>query len=195
MLNPYSFTIDGDLSRADVVVLATLCRGAKVVEYGVGASTILLSEVANKVISYDTDMNWIMKTQPKIKNNNTELKLILKENGVVKPIVEECDVLFDDGHSLLRAEFLLEFWPYIKKCAILHDSRMTYAGNCVKRFIDAFVANTEPTVGNPNKLPDNHHTGSLERIEWNHLESNMVVLFKRNCTLLYENWKITETQK
>lgn len=194
--NPYICTIDGDLSRADVVVLSLLSKNERVIEFGVGASTLILSQVAKSLKCYDTDINWINKINEKlskIENKTCEPELILIEKNpdVVKSLVEETDVLFDDGHSLLRAPFLLEFWFNIKKYAILHDSKMTYAGNCVKKFIDAFTIKNEPKVGNPG-LPDNPYTGSLDSIHWNYLDSNMVVMKKRNYTLKYENWKVTE---
>jgi hypothetical protein len=191
MINPYTWKIEGDLSRADVLVLTLLCRNKNVIEFGIGGSTILLSQIANKVITYEHDPAWRDKIAPKL-NDKVEIRMIEKNPQAVKGLGEYCDVLFDDGHSLLRAPALLEFWKYIKGYAILHDSRMTYAGNCVKRLIDAFVPNPEITEGNPNKLPDNPYTGSLDTIYWNYLESNMVVLQKRNYILKYENWKITE---
>lgn len=200
MFNPYTWKIEGDLSRADVVVLTLLCRGKDVIEFGIGGSTILLSQVANKVITYEHDIAWIDKIKPRL-GNNCEIRLIDKDKAEqsIKGIGESCDVLFNDGHSLLRAPALLEFWPHIKEYAILHDGRMPYAGNCLKKFIDAFTIKN-PKVDEPGfdaskanpGLADNPYTGSLEAVYWNYLESNMVVMKKRNCTLLYENWKITE---
>ena len=192
MFNPFICKIDGDLSRADAVVLTQLCRNKDVVEFGVGASTIIISQVAKSLISYDTDINWIEKIKSKV--DNVEFRLIEKDAKAMDSKGFECDVLFDDGWSVLRAPFLMEFWFYIKEYAILHDSRMTYAGNCVKRFIDAFEKPKEGGLifGNPNSLPSNLYTGSLESIYWNYLESNMVVMKKRNCTLKYEDWKVVE---
>jgi hypothetical protein len=190
-VNPYIWNTEGDISRADVVVLTFLCRNKDVVEFGIGGSTILLSQIANKVITYEHDQIWIDKIAPKL-NDKVEIRLIEKNENAVKGLGEECHVLFDDGHSILRAPALLEFWPHLKDCAILHDSRMTYAGNCIKRFIDSFSPNNEAAKGNPNKLPDNPYTGSLDTIHWNYLDSNMVVMTKRNITLRYEDWKITE---
>ena len=196
MLNPYTYKTQGDLSRADVVALTLLCRGKDVIEFGIGGSTILLSEIANKVITYEHDVKWVDKISPKL-GSNVEIRLIDKgdthADGELNMVGkgEPCDVCFIDGHSHLRAPALLEFWKYIKDCAILHDSRMTYAGNCVKKFIDAFVDKGEPSAANPG-LADNPFTGSLDTIHWNYLESNMVVMTKRNCTLKYENWKVGE---
>jgi len=188
MFNPYIHKTEGDLSRADVVALTLLCRGKNVVEFGVGGSTVILSKIANSVISFDTDPGWIDRIKPKAPN--VEFKLIEKKADALIPIYP-CDILFDDGWSLLRPPFLLKYWNVIKEYAILHDGRMTYAGNCVKRLIDSFIIKNEPNEYNPG-LPDNPYTGSLESIYWNYLESNMVVLKKRNCTLKYENWKVTE---
>lgn len=196
MINPYICKIDGDLSKADAVVLTLLSRNKRVIEFGVGASTLILSQVAKSLKCYDTDIKWINIVNSKLKDidNKTcepELILIEKNPQAVSPLVEDVDVLFNDGHSLLRGAFLLEFWPHIKECAVLHDSRMTYAGNCVKKFIDAFIVENKPNKYNPGLL-DNPYTGSLKSIDWNWLESNMVVMHKRNCILKYENWKVIE---
>ena len=67
--NPYVWKMEGDLSRADVLVLTFLCRNKRVIEFGVGASTIILSQIAKWVVSYDTDQNWIDKIKPKVGNN------------------------------------------------------------------------------------------------------------------------------
>jgi hypothetical protein len=186
LVNPYVYKTEGDLSRADVVALTLLCRGKDVVEFGIGGSTVLLSQIAKSVVSYEHDQTWIDRIKPKV-GLNCEIRLTDKECKDVKGF--PCDVIFDDGHSLGRCNFLLEFWGHVRECAILHDGRMTYAGNCLKRFLDSFTIKNEPKEGNPG-LPDNPYTGSLERIDWCWLESNMVVLHKRNCTLKYENWKV-----
>lgn len=189
MLNPYVCKIEGDLSRADVVVLTLLCRGKKVIEFGIGGSTILLSQIADKVITYEHDDFWIDKIKPKL-GANVEIRKLEKNPEAIKGLGEECDVLFNDGWSLFRSPALLEFWPFIKECAILHDGRTNYAHNCVKALLDVWDKN-EKSEANPG-LPDNPYTGTLKKIDWNWLESNMVVLHKRNCQLKYENWKITE---
>jgi hypothetical protein len=166
-----------------------LCRGKRVVEFGIGGSTIILHKVAKNVITYEHDQAWVDKIMPLLPGY-ADVRLIDKAESAVVGLGSPCDVLFDDGHSILRAPALLEFWPDVKECAILHDSRMTYAGNCVKKFIDAWTPNERKTELNPNMLPDNLYTGSLDTIHWNYLESNMVVLKKRSYVLKYENWNI-----
>ncbi len=195
MLNPYICPIDGDLSRADTVVLVQLCRKKHVVEYGVGASTILLAQVAKSLISFDTDLAWIEKVEAKLEGMELACKPrflhIDKElQGLPK---YECDVLFDDGHTCHRPRFLQQYWiEHIREAVILHDARTTYAPNIIKAMLDWYDA--ENFVKERDIWPLNPYTASLSRIDWCPAESNMVVLHKRNCVLKYENWNVTEKE-
>ncbi len=196
--NPYTCPIEGDLSRADVVALTLLCRGKDVVEFGVGGSTILLSQIAKSVVTFDTKEVWVERTKETLKTitNKTcepDIKPILAEThdgSSVKGIGFPCDVLFSDGWAAMRSYFILEFWKYIRECAITHDTRAIYAGNVLKRFIDAY----NPAFKGSQKYPwgYNPYLSSLKSIEWNYLESNCCILTKRNTTLIWEDWKKTE---
>ncbi len=196
MLNPFITKIKGDLSKADIVILVQTCRNKHVVEYGVGASTILISQVAKSLISFDTDQNWINITKNNLKNIDKmcEPKFILisKEETILPKY--ECDVLFDDGHSCLRSEFLKQYWlEHIKEKAILHDARTNYAVNIIKNMlswydIENYIKERDIWVLNP-------YLGSLISIEWCPMESNMVILNKRSYILKYENWNITEKKE
>lgn len=178
------------MSRADVVALTLLCRNKNVIEYGCGGSTIILSKIATNVISFDTDQNWIDKIKPQV-GKNVEFHYIVQDEKLIPDIIGTWDVFLDDGWAKLRGPMLLKYWPQIRECALLHDARMTYPGNVVKQFLDAFTIKNDPSEFNPG-LKDNPYLGSLKSIEWDYLESNMAVLFKRNCTLLYENWNESE---
>lgn len=183
MLNPYVCTIEGDLSRADVVVLTLLCRGKDVVEFGLGGSTLILSEIAKSLVTYETKPVWVERF-PQIKS---EVKVIAEnsDGSSVRGLGRPCDVLFADGWAAMRHHFMLEFWPHIRDCVILHDTRSVYAGNCVQKF---FAAYDPPTTG----WGLNPYLATLKSIDWNWLESHMCVLHKRNCMLKYEDWKKTE---
>ena len=195
MLNPYICQIEGDLSRADVVALVQLCRGKDVVEFGIGGSTIILSQVARSLITYETKDVWLDRFKDKLdtieKTCIPDIRIIeeRKDGQSVQGLSEPCDVLFNDGWAAMRHHFLLEFWKDIKECCILHDTRSVYAGNVVRKFFDAY---------NPNYDKEkyiwgyNPYLASLKTIEWNYLESNSCVLFKRNCELVWEDWKKTE---
>lgn len=188
--------IEGDLSRADVVGLITLCRNKDVVEFGLGGSTILLSQVARSLTTYETKPEWVERfkgTFATVENKTCEpvIKVIpeTRDGSSVVGLGQPCDVLFDDGWALMRFPFIKEFWPHIRECCILHDTRATYAGNNLKQVFDAYQLGADK-----EKYPWGYNpiTASLKTIEWNYLESNLCVLFKRNCELVWENWKITE---
>ena len=183
MLNPYICPIEGDLSRADVVALTLLCRGKDVVEFGLGGSTLIIGQVAKSLITYETKPEWVGRF-PQIK---TEIRTIEEnqDGSSIKGLGKKCDVLFADGWAAMRWHFLLEFWPHIRECAILHDTRSIYASRCLLKFIDAYNAPTTGWALNP-------YLATLKSIDWNYLESNMCVLHKRNCQLEYEDWKKTE---
>lgn len=182
--DPYSIEIDGDLSRADAVVLGTLCRGKSVVEYGVGASTIILSQCTTSLKCLDTDINWINKTSAKIEEENKPMFKLIDKNDISTIPLYECDILFIDGHSLQRMNFLKLYWlDYVKEMVILHDSRTTYVSNIIKNMMDWYVIDSHPWKTNP-------YLACLSKIEWNYLDSNMAVLHKRAYSLTYENWNI-----
>ena len=197
ILNPYIFPIEGDLSRADFVVLTQLCRGKDVVEYGVGGSTLLFSRIAKSVVSFETKQVWadrVTEQLAQVKDKRCEPEIVIigeeHDGSTVKGLVRTCDVFFNDGWAAMRHHFLLEFWLQIRVCCILHDTRATYAANVVKKFIDAYDLEADK-----EKYPwgRNPYLASLKTIEWCYLESNMAVLFRRNCELYWEDWKRTES--
>ena len=177
--------IEGDLSRADVVALVLLCRGKRVVEFGLGGSTIILSQVAKSLVTYETKGEWVKRFSGKI---TTPIKIIEErhDGASVKGLAEDCDVIFIDGWAAMRWHFLLEFWSNIKECAILHDTRAVYAANCVQKFFSAY---NPPVKG---KWGLNPYLATLKSIDWNYLESNLCILNKRNVLLEHEDWKKTE---
>jgi len=172
VLNPYVCPIEGDLSRADVVVLTMLCRGRRVIEFGIGGSTIILSQICTDVISYEHEPIWIERFRPMLNDIVTVREI--NKNDELKSKGEHADVLFIDGHSNLRWKALIEFWPYVN-VVLLHDTRMPYAANCLIKFFER-----------------ESHYKYLAHIEWNYLESNMAVLWKRPFPLEHEDWKVTE---
>lgn len=65
-MNPYTCPIQGDIARADAVGLWELCHDLNVVEFGVGASTVILSCCAARLDCFDTSAEWIEKTRARI---------------------------------------------------------------------------------------------------------------------------------
>jgi len=187
VLNPYICPIEGDLSRADTVALTLLCRDKVVVESGIGGSTIVLSQIAKRVTTYEHEPIWIDRVKPKL-GDNCKVVQITKDEDVSK-FVEPCDVLFIDGHSLLRVKFVLAFWENVRECIIMHDSRTMYVSNVIKVICDQYVKPKEKGIWDYNK-----YLASLKYIKWNWLESNMCVMGKRNIHLKHEDWKKTEAE-
>jgi len=191
MLNPFIAEIDGDLSRADAVVLVQACRGKEVVEYGVGASTYLLSQCARSLISFETETEWIDRVQEQL--NEIDYKTCTPKIVQIPRTPHElpkhpCDVLFNDGHSPLREEFLKQYWPdFVRDPIILHDARCPTGTNLIRNLMDWYTPRAEGDV-----WPHNRYVACLERIDWCPQESNMIVLRRRNAELRYENWNLTE---
>ncbi len=193
MLNPFITEIIGDLSKADAVVITQACRNKHVVEYGVGASTILISQVAKSLISFDTDQEWIDKTKNNLKKIKTKCspKFILLSKEETDLPKFECDVLFDDGHTCFRSEFLKQYWlNHVKEKVILHDARTNYAPNIIVQMLNWY--DRENYEKERDIWLHNPYMSSLTSIEWCPIESNMVILNKRPYTLKYENWNRTE---
>ena len=74
-MNIYTCPIKGDLSRADAVILVEYATGKKVLEVGVGGSTVLLSMFNTQpVISFDNNKEWIDRTQSNLNTYSGFLK-------------------------------------------------------------------------------------------------------------------------
>ena len=191
MLNPFIAEIDGDLSRADAVVLVQMCRNKDVVEYGVGASTYLLSQCARSLICFETDPVWIERVEGRLRElqPKTCTPTIVEIPRVPHDLPKHtCDVMFNDGHSPLREEFLRQYWPNcVREAMLLHDARCPTGTNLVRKMMDWYTPRAEGKV-----WPHNPYVAWLQRIEWCPQESNMIVLQKRNVELHYENWNVTE---
>lgn len=127
MLNPFTCKIVGELSRADAVTLVHACRGKHVVEFGVGASTNLISQCAKSLTSFDTEQSWINKVHKRLsrteKTCKPDLILISKKIDQILPKIK-CDIMFNDGLVALRVEFLRQYWiDCVKEKMIIHDGR------------------------------------------------------------------------
>lgn len=171
--------IQGDISRADVRVLAELCTNKRVVEFGVGGSTLILSRCAASVTSYDTDISWINRTKHRIDIMHD--KLIMPEfihTTEVPNDIPECDVLFIDGFGPHRAEWTKHFL----KCQIMimHDS----LGDTGKG----------PTLDDllSRMFKIREIVESLDVMKYHYLDSNMVVAYKRQKPIQFINWNTVE---
>jgi hypothetical protein len=172
MVNPYTIPIQGDLSRQDVVVLVELCADRRVVEFGVGGSTLILARCASSLLSFDTDATWIKRTARRLTriDDKTTEPVLVHERGI--PVdIPDCDVLFLDGLGDHRWQWL-KFFP---KCRTLlcHDSLGDTGQGPTLYHIMAELFKDPALVS------------LLERADFHYKNSNMVVVYRRDQPLHY----------
>jgi tRNA A58 N-methylase Trm61 len=174
MYNAYTVPIQGDMSRADVVVLTKYCSGKKVVEFGMGGSTLLLARCTQTFISYEDDEMWFQRTQDRISqipDKIDDIELILQKDPP-KTIPSDTDTLFVDGNDTLR-KLWIEKLGHIPNTILVHDSRRT------KDF--------EDTVDSLKK-----HFLKIDTIQVHAQESNIIVVTMRPSPIELEDWNKTE---
>lgn len=174
--SPYTCSIQGDISRADAVCLTELCDDRRVVEFGVGASTMVLSRCARTVLSYDTDPVWLEKTKVRLvrmpdKVCSPELRYFEEV-----PEVPECDVLWIDGLVAKRQEFTEKNFARAKELVILHGA-LRNGHSYGQAFLPEIM----------NKFWE-----MIETIELGYRGSHLLVLKKRRRPLRYYNYHETE---
>jgi roadblock/LC7 domain-containing protein len=174
----------GDISKEDACVLAHLAESSSfILEFGVGASTQVLSAYAdNPIVSLDTSKEWIERTR-------INLGLLKIENSPAifhyETIIDHLvgypnlafDLIFDDGVDELRREFAIHSWRSLKVGGILalHDTRRLQDIQNVCAVIENF--------GN-----------EIEKVLFNYQHSNITLIYKKEYEP-YENWQITEKKE
>ena len=177
MFDPKTVLIQGDLSRADTLELVKLCQGRSVVEFGMGASTLLLARCAKKLVSYDTDQKWCDVTQRRtaqIPDKTCEPQLVFSPR--VPRSIPPCDVLFVDGLSSQRIEWGRKFFQRrVGHAVLIHDSRRRECW----RIIGKLVMYKETSRW-------------IDNIQFHVGDSNMIIVWKRSKSANYFNWNRTE---
>lgn len=178
MLDPEKVVIQGDISRADVRVLVEICSNKNVVEFGVGGSTLILAQCAASIVSYDTDISWIERTKHRI---DTMEKITVPQfvhMPTVPESIPECDVLFIDGYGPHRCEWTRHFLRC--KVMLLHDSLGdTGLGPTIDDLLSKIFTIRE--------IVEN-----LDLMKFHYLDSNMVVVYKRETPIRFLNWNTVE---
>lgn len=172
-IDPTTVTIQGDLSRKDVINLCLRCNDKNVVEFGMGGSTLLLARCCRSLVSFDTSPEWYATTQHRMAQvpDRTCSPTLTLEEGIPRDI-PECDVLWLDGRPDLRKVWLTKFWEKAST-VIVHDSR---------RLVD--VSDVLDVI--------TPHFESIKAIHINYDESNLLIVEKRDAPLVWENWNVTE---
>lgn len=184
MLDPRTCKIQGDLSRADVIVLHSLCQGKRVVEFGMGGSTLLLARCASELDSYEPFENWYEATRKRIgqiPDKTAEVRLHKMEaekradgrfNVRFPASVPDCDVMFVDGQHEIRGIWLADFFHKAKRI-LVHDCRRA---KDVQRAIEGFLQYFE----------------WVDSVRFSVDGSNMMLIERRDRPLEWVDWNVTE---
>lgn len=115
----------GDLSLQDADILTQYASQSKtILEFGSGGSTQILSQSGvEKIISIETDPQWITKTQKKLQTLGTAHKVTFLDYR--EQFDQQFDMIFVDGIYQLRKQFAINTWRYLKigGMMLFHDTR------------------------------------------------------------------------
>lgn len=172
MWKPLQFI--GDLSIEDAMILEQYASCNTILEFGVGGSTQIFAQRAEKVVSVETDPAWVEKT----KRN-----LALLENAVPVEFVMydqftyqgSFDIVFVDGVPEKRLEFAEQAWECLKPggTMIFHDTRrFEYLKEA------AWIMQLR--------------CHEIWRMDINKDDSNLTLIHKRSKPLVYVNWNEKE---
>lgn len=181
MIDYQTVPIQGDISRLDVKVLIELCADKRVVEFGVGGSTLILARIAKTLKSYDTSQLWIDKTQIKLEKILSEIVSVpefILTTGEEEDI-EECDILFIDGNGEDRYKWL----KFLPKCKVMicHDSLGDTGG------YGPALYHIMSCLFKDMRLVE-----YLDKAYYHYMGSNMAVIYRREEPIKYENWNLTD---
>jgi predicted O-methyltransferase YrrM len=173
----------GDISKNDAKVLKDSAEVAYkdevILEFGCGASTQVLRAYAKcKVISIDTDINWIERTKQNLELLDIKGEVEFHE---YQPFMSSLstmikyDMIFVDGVDPLRRQFALDIWPFLIDggCMAFHDTRRAHDFRNVLEVLA-------------------HYQAEIEMVEFNYLDSNITLIGKREIRADYENWQLSE---
>lgn len=165
----------GDLSIEDAMVLEQQSFMNSVLEFGVGGSTQIFAQNAERVLSIDTDAGWIERTKKNITlldktRCNVEFRFYdeFDFSGLF-------DVVFVDGAPEKRLEFAERAWKCLTPggTMIFHDTRRFEYFKEAAWIMQLFFT-------------------EIKNVRVNYKDSNLTVIHKRMEPLAYVNWNETE---
>lgn len=168
--------LEADLSRADAALLARLCAGRRVVEFGSGGSTLLLARVAAYVASYDTDATWTELTRARLAEEpaGSVCAVDLWTYGGVPDQLPAADVALVDGAPGLRPAWTRALVERGVPLVLVHDSRGDQVGPALA------------ALGWPASL----RVRSVEL----HAEGSHTTVVRCGEPVAYEDWNQTEPE-
>lgn len=163
----------GDISRADAAVLTAFGRDAQhVLEFGVGGSTLILSQISS-LLTIDTEQHWI----DLVRERAAALEIRQPAYRLYSDL-DSCDgpfqLIFDDGVTELREEFAWKTWGKLENGGwlLVHDTTTPVELEWVMRFCSK------------------HHQ-EIDAVLVNYSGSNITAI-RKNPIRQYENWNEAE---
>lgn len=172
MWKPLQFV--GDLSIDDARILERYAAENTVLEFGVGGSTQIFAQRADKVVSVETDPAWVERTKRNLAllEDAVPVTFVMYDQFTYQGVF---DVVFVDGIPEKRLEFAERAWDCVIPggCMIFHDTRrFEYLKEA------AWIMQL--------------HCLEIWEMEINKDDSNLTILHKRRKPISYVNWNETE---
>lgn len=168
----------GDLSTQDAAVLATIAKDQRVLEFGAGGSTQVFAAVALSVVCFETDGDWIARTQRNLERLGRSADAVRFEHYDLAHVsgTGPYDVIFVDGEPSKREAFARAAWPELGTGGLLvfHDDR-TGERDVVMRVASDL-------------------TREICEIYFDVAGSNLAML-RKLVMPRYENWNVVETRE
>jgi predicted O-methyltransferase YrrM len=168
----------GDLSKQDVKVLVEFStRSKNILEFGVGGSTqVMAQSTKGNITSVDTSIEWINLTKDNLNilGITKDVSFVIYDDWKRRNYNTKYDMIFNDGISNLRQEFMELTWDLLKVGGhmIFHDTRVNVHKDTI---IDLYIKKWS----------------EIEHILVNTDDSNMTVIKKKRHTP-YVNWNKKE---
>lgn len=176
MIDPDTYLIEADLSRADVRVIHRLGVGVRVVEFGAGGSTLMFALMGvRSIVSFETSDRWMSLTRKRLKIAGYDPSVVRRAGRKPPIALPKADLYFIDGRRDLRPLWIQHaVEKALSPIIAIHDSRRDMG--------DLSFLFRPPAVQH------------LDRIDMHPLDSNLMVIYLRENPVRWENWNLTEKE-
>jgi len=196
MINPYTFPIKGDISRADAVVLYQESfkrsdQGRTILEFGPGASTIFLAAGGNSVHSLEHDSKWLDRIRKNID--------LYKKKGIGLNVFAQ-SIDFEKGMKEADRQIKLSFQSFnpgiiyidclrsMRELVLDRSLEWAPAGTLIM-YHDCFSPQHQETFG--RMIPK--YSNKIESVHFHYRGSNILKI-EVGHTYGYQNWQQTENR-
>jgi predicted O-methyltransferase YrrM len=183
MKNLVGLKFIGDLSLEDADILVKYGKLSRsILEFGVGGSTQILSQCRpDKLITVDTDSNWIDLTKSRLDQIQDRSECVFyMYNEYPNMIADQMfDMIFVDGITHLRRDFAINTWKNLSVGGVMvfHDTRRP--GDFKNAALVAQQYSNEVSLIEVNAAAENG------------MSSNITVIHKK-AYQPYVNWNFVE---